>query len=73
MLAGAGKLTFGLAAGVPTVQTVAGSQSSENASAGRLKFIVCCGHPGDPEYGCGGTIARLTARGHDAALSPPRA
>lgn len=26
------------------------------------------GHPGDPEYGCGGTIARYSAAGHDVVL-----
>ena len=37
--------------------------------AGRkLKVIVTGGHPGDPEYGCGGTVARYTDAGHDVAL-----
>ena len=36
--------------------------------AGKLKVIVTGGHPGDPEYGCGGTIARLTALGHEVVL-----
>jgi N-acetylglucosamine malate deacetylase 1 len=34
----------------------------------RLRIVVTGGHPGDPEYGCGGTIARLTDLGHDVAL-----
>lgn len=34
----------------------------------RFKFVVTGGHPGDPEYGCGGTVARLTAGGHEVAL-----
>lgn len=34
----------------------------------KLKIVVAGGHPGDPEYGCGGTIARLTALGHDVTL-----
>ena len=34
----------------------------------KFKIIVTGGHPGDPEYGCGGTIARLTAAGHEVAL-----
>ena len=39
------------------------------APAGRkLKVIVTGGHPGDPEYGCGGTIARYADQGHDVAL-----
>lgn len=34
----------------------------------KIKIIVTGGHPGDPEYGCGGTVARLTALGHDVML-----
>jgi LmbE family N-acetylglucosaminyl deacetylase len=32
---------------------------------GRLKVVVAGGHPDDPESGCGGTIARYVAAGHD--------
>jgi LmbE family N-acetylglucosaminyl deacetylase len=38
------------------------------AAADRLKIVVTGGHPGDPECGCAGTIARYTALGHDAVL-----
>ncbi len=34
----------------------------------RLKVIVTGGHPGDPECGCAGTIARYTALGHEVVL-----
>jgi N-acetylglucosamine malate deacetylase 1 len=34
----------------------------------RYKIVVTGGHPGDPEYGCGGTIARLSAAGHKLVL-----
>src|ERR1700730_13950586 len=34
----------------------------------KLKIIVTGGHPGAPEYGCGGTIARYTDLGHDVTL-----
>ena len=68
MLAGTTRLTAGLAAGVPGMQAMGNKPAAEGSSAGKLKFIVCGGHPGDPEYGCGGTIARLTACGHDVAL-----
>lgn len=39
-----------------------------SATMRKWKVIVTGGHPGDPEYGCGGTIARYTAAGHDVAL-----
>ena len=35
---------------------------------GRLKVVVTGGHPGDPEYGWGGTIARHADLGHDVTL-----
>lgn len=34
----------------------------------KSKIIVTGGHPGDPEYGCGGTVARLAAMGHEVVL-----
>ncbi len=34
----------------------------------KLKVVVAGGHPGDPEYGCGGTISRLTELGHAVTL-----
>lgn len=34
----------------------------------RLKIVVTGGHPGDPECGCGGTIARYAKLGHDVVL-----
>lgn len=34
----------------------------------RLKVVVTGGHPGDPEYGCGGTVARYTSAGHAVTL-----
>ena len=42
--------------------------SIKNQSEEKLKIIVAGGHPGDPEYGCGGTIAKLSAAGHDLIL-----
>ena len=35
---------------------------------GKLKVVVTGGHPGDPEYGCGGTIARYADLGHEVVL-----
>ncbi len=34
----------------------------------KLKIVVTGGHPGDPEYGCGGTISRCTDIGHEVLL-----
>src|ERR1700693_66400 len=45
------------------------AQSAASRPSGRkLKVIVTGGHPGDPEYGCGGTIARYTDLGHEVIL-----
>jgi len=45
-----------------------GQSSSANGASARLKVIVTGGHPGDPECGCAGTIARYTALGHQVVL-----
>jgi len=37
-------------------------------SGRRIKVIIAGGHPGDPEYGCGGTVARYTDLGHEVVL-----
>jgi N-acetylglucosamine malate deacetylase 1 len=60
VLLGAGGLASALAFGVP----VAGAM----AEARKLKLMVAGGHPGDPEYGCGGTVVRLTNLGHQVVL-----
>jgi N-acetylglucosamine malate deacetylase 1 len=33
-----------------------------------LRIVVAGGHPGDPEYGCGGTVARYTSLGNTVTL-----
>lgn len=60
---GAGALASGLILGDPLTQAFAG----ETPAPG-LKVMVAGGHPGDPEYGCGGTIALLTNLGHEVVL-----
>lgn len=45
-----------------------GYYSANAVTATRLRIVVVGGHPGDPEYGCGGTIARYTDLGHDVTL-----
>ncbi len=62
MLIGSGAVGSALAGG--------GAQAvgAGPAPARRLKVIVTGGHPGDPEYGCGGTIARYTDLGHEVVL-----
>lgn len=37
-------------------------------AATRLKVVVTGGHPGDPEAGCAGTIARYVELGHEVVL-----
>jgi len=38
------------------------------ATSAKLNVIVAGGHPGDPECGCGGTVARYTEMGHEVVL-----
>jgi N-acetylglucosamine malate deacetylase 1 len=57
----------GLAAGTAAVNAVAQNTPATLPSR-KYKIVVTGGHPGDPEYGCGGTVARLTALGHEVVL-----
>ncbi|HLH05254.1 MAG TPA: PIG-L deacetylase family protein [Bryobacteraceae bacterium] len=34
----------------------------------KMRVVIAGGHPGDPEYGCGGTAARLADLGHEVTL-----
>jgi LmbE family N-acetylglucosaminyl deacetylase len=68
LMANSGKLAIGLGAGIPSAQEARGAQPARSSPARKLRIVVCGGHPGDPEYGCGGTIARLASCGHDVAL-----
>jgi N-acetylglucosamine malate deacetylase 1 len=58
-----------VAVGLPVA---AAADSTGTAKPGarptKLKIIVTGGHPGDPEYGCGGTIARYSDLGHQVVL-----
>ena len=48
---------------------VAAAAAGAQKPAGRkIKVIVAGGHPGDPEYGCAGTVARYTDLGHEVVL-----
>ena len=53
------------AVGLPAPALV---RAAQGESTSRLKVVIAGGHPGDPEYGCGGTISRLTELGHEAVL-----
>ena len=44
------------------------SQTKTGRPSSRLKVVVAGGHPGDPECGCGGLIARYVEAGHEVVL-----
>ena len=66
LLISAGNVASSLAIGVPGSKLSAGP--SENPAGRKIKVVVCGGHPGDPEYGCGGTVAHMTTLGHQVVL-----
>ncbi|MBU6398912.1 MAG: PIG-L family deacetylase [Verrucomicrobia bacterium] len=68
MLAGGGLLATSLATGLPPAGAAEEAGESVPAPRRQFRIVVTGGHPGDPEYGCGGTIARLTALGHAVTL-----
>jgi N-acetylglucosamine malate deacetylase 1 len=55
-----------LFAGAALAATQAGSQVVTPKR--KIKVMISGGHPGDPEYGCGGTVARYTELGHEVVL-----
>jgi LmbE family N-acetylglucosaminyl deacetylase len=59
-----------LIAGTGLVAAAAGTQAAgaQKPAGRKVKVIVAGGHPGDPEYGCGGTVARYTELGHEVVL-----
>lgn len=58
-----------LAIGTPAAQTAENRRTLTAAeSVRKLKIVVAGGHPGDPEYGCGGTVARYTDLDHEVVL-----
>jgi N-acetylglucosamine malate deacetylase 1 len=64
-----GGLLAGAAATSASAAAIAQQATVSSAPAHRkLKIVVTGGHPGDPEYACGGSIARLTQQGHDVVL-----
>jgi LmbE family N-acetylglucosaminyl deacetylase len=38
-------------------------------ASNKWKVVITGGHPGDPECGCGGTVARYADAGHDVVLT----
>src|ERR1700687_2160729 len=68
LLATTGGLVSGFTLGMSPIEVVANPQSPQVTRPRKIKVIVCGGHPGDPEYGCGGTVAKLTQLGHEVVL-----
>ena len=69
LLVSAGSVASGLAVGASGTNEVGANPSAAQDPAPRkMKVVVCGGHPGDPEYGCGGTVAHLTTLGHEVVL-----
>ncbi len=60
--AGIGALAFSAFTGTPKGNPVSGLSPKQDE---RKLNIMCVGaHPGDPEFGCGGTLARYSDAGH---------
>jgi N-acetylglucosamine malate deacetylase 1 len=57
-----------LAALASAAQFPAPGATSDAVASHRLNIVITGGHPGDPEYGCGGTAARYTDLGHAVTL-----
>src|ERR1700722_9402699 len=58
----------GVVAGAAAVKAVGQHGSGAPPPERTCKIVMTGGHPGDPEYGCGGAISRLTSLGHEVVL-----
>src|SRR4051812_42997709 len=58
----------GFSLGTAALGSAAQTSRSDSQTTRKYKIVITGGHPGDPEYGCGGTIARLTSLGHEVVL-----
>jgi LmbE family N-acetylglucosaminyl deacetylase len=56
----------GMASGAVALRAV--SPITTLPKAHKAKIVFTGGHPGDPEYGCGGTIASFVEQGHEVVL-----
>ena len=68
MLTAGSLVAASLGAGLSTSKAATAQTPPLQSAKQKFRIVVTGGHPGDPEYGCGGTIARFTARGHDVTL-----
>ena len=68
MLSGIGTAASAIAVGGIPLQSSAQRPMLPSTPARKLKVMVTGGHPGDPEAGCGGSIARYADLGHDVVL-----
>jgi LmbE family N-acetylglucosaminyl deacetylase len=70
MLGKTGWMGTAAAIGLPMISTAAENEPDQASSMtkSRLKVVVAGGHPGDPEYGCGGTIALFSDLGHEVVI-----
>ncbi|MGH9325102.1 MAG: PIG-L deacetylase family protein, partial [Terriglobia bacterium] len=69
LLISAGAAMSGLGAAASGVsEATASPRGAQDPPSRKLKIVISGGHPGDPEYGCGGTVARMTAMGHEVVL-----
>jgi LmbE family N-acetylglucosaminyl deacetylase len=59
---------LGATVALPLFAAVGPSTEASSSVPRKLRVVVTGGHPGDPEYGCGGTIARFTDQGHEVVL-----
>jgi LmbE family N-acetylglucosaminyl deacetylase len=64
--AGIGALAFSRFGGLPKGSPVSGLFPNK---VEKILHIMCVGaHPGDPEFGCGGTLARYSDAGHHVSV-----
>ena len=57
-----------LAVAAPVVSGISGIVNGAPTPSRKLNVVCVGGHPDHPESGCGGTLARYSARGHNVTM-----
>ncbi|HTF29818.1 MAG TPA: PIG-L deacetylase family protein [Flavitalea sp.] len=59
---------FSLPAANASAKEAAGRKAADGNTDQKLNILCVGGHPGDPEFGCGGTLAKYSAAGHSVTI-----
>src|SRR5664280_326521 len=57
-----------LAPAIGSANEISGVSNANSVIEKKLNILCIGGHPGDPEFGCGGTLAKYSDAGHSVTI-----